>query len=137
VHQQGPAPQQLERDGGGKVVAAVGAAMPAVAFSSLCCSRDFLASDKAKAFTRAYRRSRAWARSAPPAQVAKAEQGLFPNISLDALTDAIDAYQRLGCWDGDIAIPEPLYEQALEVFLSGGAITKRHRYELVTAPPPA
>ena len=39
VHLQGPAPQQLEADGVGHVVASVGEAIGPVAFSSLCARR--------------------------------------------------------------------------------------------------
>ena len=50
VHLQGPAPQQLEEDGHGHVVACVGDAMPPLAFSSLMAMPAFLKSDKARAF---------------------------------------------------------------------------------------
>jgi len=57
VHLQGPAPQQLERDGIGKVVAAVGDVNPPVAFSSLMATREFLKTDEAAVFMRAYLRA--------------------------------------------------------------------------------
>ena len=41
VHLQGPAPQQLELDGAGRVVAALGEVIPPVAFSSLMATREF------------------------------------------------------------------------------------------------
>ena len=137
IHQQGPAPQQLEKDGLAQVVASVGAAMPPVAFSSLCAMPTWLASEKAGAFTRAYRKAREWTRRAPAAEIAAAEKEYFPHVGDDVLAAAIDRYQRLGCWEGDLTIPEDLYEHALEVFLSGAAITRRHPYELVVAEPPA
>jgi NitT/TauT family transport system substrate-binding protein len=136
VHQQGPAPQQLVHEGIGHVVASVGAAMPVVAFSSLMATREFLASDRARAFTRAFRKARAWAQSVPADQIAEKEASFFPQIDRAVLTTTIAAYQRLGCWQGDIHITRDLYEQALEVFLYGGAIKQRHPYdEVVTAPP--
>src|SRR5262249_13132612 len=39
---QGPAPQQLERDSRGRIVAVVGDTIPPVAFSSLMATREFL-----------------------------------------------------------------------------------------------
>ena len=54
VHQQGPAPQRLEREGIGHIIASVGEAMPPVAFSSLMASREFLNTDAAKAFIYKY-----------------------------------------------------------------------------------
>jgi NitT/TauT family transport system substrate-binding protein len=137
VHQQGPAPQQLESDGAGYVVAAVGEAMAPVAFSSLLAMPAFLESDAAKAFVRAYDKSRQWARQAPPDEIAAREVFFFPGINSAALAAAIGRYQKIGAWEGELAIPRELYEQALEVFLHGGAITKRHPYELVCVEPPA
>jgi len=48
VHQQGPAPQQLEHDGVGHLVASVGELVGPVAFSSLCASREWLQTDMAR-----------------------------------------------------------------------------------------
>jgi NitT/TauT family transport system substrate-binding protein len=131
IHLQAPAPHQIEGDGAGSIVASVGASMPPVAFSSLCASAEFLETDVARAFVRAYARARQWVRSAPPREVAAREASFFPGIDPQALTAAIEAYQQLGCWDGDIAIPEDLYEQALKVFEYAGKIRRRHPYSEV------
>lgn len=136
IHQQGPAPQQLEHGGLARVVASVGAAMPPVAFSSLSATRAFVGTEKARAFMRAYAKSRQWVRSTDPAEVAAKEQQYFPTIAPEALAAAIARYQALGCWEGGLEIPRDLYEQALEVFLSGGAIHSRPRYEEAVVPPP-
>jgi NitT/TauT family transport system substrate-binding protein len=53
IQQQGPFPQQLEADGVGHIVAEVGPKIGPVAFSSLAATRTWLATDSAKAFTRA------------------------------------------------------------------------------------
>jgi NitT/TauT family transport system substrate-binding protein len=136
IHQQGPAPQQLETEGVGYVVASVGDAMPPVAFSSLLGSREFLESKTSRAFVRAYRKSRQWAQEAPPEEVAAREASFFPGIDRGVLAATIGRYQKLGTWEGDIVIPKDLYEQALEVFLYGGAIRERHPYEQVCTRPP-
>src|SRR5438132_2455149 len=73
VHLQGPGPQQLEHDGVGHVVAALADASGTCAFSSLAATREWLATDIAKRFTRAYRKARAWLIATPAAEVAKAE----------------------------------------------------------------
>lgn len=136
IHQQGPAPQQLQKLGLAHVVASVGEAMPPVAFSSLLARRDFLESDTAEAFVRAYRNSRRWAQETPAEEVAGREASFFPGIHRDVLAHTIRTYQKLGTWEGDLAIPRDLYEQALEVFLHGKAITQRHPYEQVCVAPP-
>ena len=135
IHLQAPASHQIEADGAGHVVVSVGASMPVVAFSSLCCSRDFLRTEVFQGFLQAYRESREWVRSAPAEQVAEKEAAFFPGVALPVLATAIRAYQRVGNWEGGIEIPRPLYQQALTVF--EGQIQRRHAYEEVCAPPAA
>ena len=136
VHQQGPFPQQLQSECIGHPIAAVGEAMPAVAFSSLMASREFLDSEMAKAFTRAYRSARSWVNEAPAAEIASREAGMFPGIELEALAKSIARYQAVGCWAGELPITRDLYEQALDVFLYSAAVARRHRYEDVVVRPP-
>ena len=71
IHQQGPAPQQLEHDKVGHVVASVGEAIGPVAFSSLAATREWLRTDMARRFMRAYRKARTWLISTPAETVAE------------------------------------------------------------------
>ena len=136
IHQQGPAPQQLEHDGLGHVVASVGEAIGPLAFSSLAATRQWLASDDARRFTRAYRKARAWLIATPAAQVAEVEASFFPGIHRDVLTQTIATYQKLGCWTPHVEITRPAFEVALDVFQHAGLITRRHKYEDAIAQPP-
>lgn len=137
VHLQGPYPQQLQKEGIGHVVGSVGKAIGPVAFSSVIASRDWLRTDAAKAFTRAYRKSRKWANEASASDIASAEQEYFPKIDRGVLAETIRFYQQLGAWSGDIAIQRSSYDTALDVFLHSKVITRRHRYEDVVVAPPA
>jgi NitT/TauT family transport system substrate-binding protein len=137
IHQQGPAPQQLEHDRVGHVVASVGQAIGPLAFSSLAATRAWLQTDMARGFMRAYRKARAWLLATPAADVAKAEASFFPEIDPAVLTATIGYYQKLGCWSPHVEITRPAFEVALDVFEYSKLITKRHRYEDVVAPPPA
>ena len=78
IHQQGPAPQQLEADGVGHIAAALGPMVGACAFSSLAAMPDWLASDDGKAFCRAYARARRYMASTPAADIASAQKPMFP-----------------------------------------------------------
>jgi NitT/TauT family transport system substrate-binding protein len=137
IHQQGPAPQQLEHDGVGHVVASVGEAIGTLAFSSLAATREWLATDDAKRFTRAYRKARAWLIGTPAAKIAEVEASFFPNIHRDVLTQTIATYQKLGCWTPHVEITRPAFEVTLDVFQYAGLITKRHKYQDVIVQPPA
>lgn len=136
VHLQGPAPQQMEKDGVGYVVASVGEAIGPVAFSSLTTSRRWLASEDAVSFMRAYRRAREYVLETPAAQIAQAESSFFPETDLDVLAATIETYQGLGCWTPEVEISQTAYEVALDVFLHAGLIETRHPYDAVIAPPP-
>lgn len=137
IHQQGPAPQQLEHDGIGHVVASVGEAIGPLAFSSLAATRQWLATEDAVRFTRAYRKARAWLIATPAAEIARTEASFFPNIHPDVLTRTIESYQKLGCWTPHVEITRPAFEVTLDVFQHAGLITRRHKYEDVIAQPPA
>jgi NitT/TauT family transport system substrate-binding protein len=135
-HEQGPYPQQLAHEGVAHIVASVGEAVGPVAFSSLAASRAWLARPDAARFMRAYRKARQWVNSAAVAEIATAEQSFFPDIALEALVRSLEYYQRLGCWQGDVAIDWAHYEAALGVFQHSGLISRRHAYgEVVVAPP--
>jgi len=133
IHQQGPAPQQLQHDGIGHVVASVGSAVGPVAFSSLCCSREWLTSEMAQGFMRAYRKSLDYVVHAPAADVAAClyEAGFFPAVGLSVLTDTIQAYQHLGCWQLDPCISTSSYKSLLDVFMFSQHISRRHPYDAV------
>lgn len=137
VHLQGPYPQQLQKEGIGHVVASVGKAIGPVAFSSLIASRDWLKTDAAKAFTRAYRKSRKWALEVDSAEIAAKEKEYFPGTDQGVLAETIRTYQQLGSWTGDIPVEKAHYETALDVFQHSKLITKRHPYESVVVAPPA
>lgn len=136
VHQQGPAPQQLEQDGLGHVVASVGEAVGPVAFSSLCAHRSWLQTDMARAFMRAYRKARLFSIDAPAAELARLLQTFFPEINRGVLSRTLQAYQQLGCWTPDPAISEAAYENLLDVFLHSGLISRRHPYQAAIVSPP-
>jgi NitT/TauT family transport system substrate-binding protein len=137
VHLQGPSPQQLEHDGDGHVVASVGKAIGPVGFSSLAATRDWLTTDMARAFMRAYRKARTWLIETPAAEVARVERDFFPDIDQAVLAATIAYYQKLGNWTPHVEITQAAYEVTLDVFQNAGLITKRHPYDAIVAQPPA
>jgi NitT/TauT family transport system substrate-binding protein len=137
IHLQGPHPQQLEHNKVGHIVASVGAAIGPCAFSSLVATRDWLLTEPAKRFMRAYRKARLFVTKAPAAEVARLEAPYFPKVDLEVLTKTISAYQKLGCWTPHVEITRPAWEGVNEVFLHSKLISRRHRWEDAVVPPPA
>ncbi|MEK9723546.1 MAG: hypothetical protein VW405_08680, partial [Rhodospirillaceae bacterium] len=121
-HLQGPAPQQLEHAGAGHIVAAVGPAIGPCAFSSLAATRDWLETDQAKAFTRAYGKARTWLIETPAEEVAATLQSYFADIAPAVLSSTIAYYQKLGNWTPHIEITRPAYDAALDVFEHAGRL---------------
>lgn len=136
VQQQGPSPQQLEKDGVGHIVAQVGPQIGPNAFSSLAATPEWLETDMAKAFTRAYRKTRAYMNETPAAEIARAEKPFFPNTDEDVLTGCIATYQQLGCWTPHLEITEPAFEVAQDVFQHFGTLKTRYRWDQVCCLPP-
>lgn len=137
VQQQGPFPQQLQADGIGHIVAQVGRQMGPCGFSSLAATREWLGTEMAKAFMRAYRNTRIYMNKTPAAEIAKAEKPYFPDIDEKVLADCIATYQQLGCWTPHVEITREAYERTLDVFEYNGLVKRRYRYEQVCAMPPA
>jgi NitT/TauT family transport system substrate-binding protein len=136
VHQQGPFPQQLQADGIGHVVAQVGPLIGPCGFSSLAATREWLKTDMAKAFVRAYRKTRAYMNETPAAAIAKAEKPYFPKIGEAVLAECIAAYQKLGCWTPHVEITRAAYEKTLDIFEYNGQLKQRYAYEQICAEPP-
>jgi NitT/TauT family transport system substrate-binding protein len=129
IHLQGPVPQQLEKDGIGRVVAAVGDAVPLVAFSSLMATREFLQTPEAAAFKRAYLRSLRFVIQSPAREIADLEAPFFPGVPVDAIASAISRYQELGTWRSDPNITREQYEVAMDIFIFAGTFKERYAYD--------
>jgi NitT/TauT family transport system substrate-binding protein len=136
VQQQGPYPQQLETESLGNIVAQVGPLIGPCAFSSLAASREWLETDMARAFTRAYANARRYLNQASAKEIAAAEKSFFPDVDANALERCIATYQQLGCWTPHVEITREAFEVTLDVFQYTGAISERVPYELVCAAPP-
>lgn len=138
VHLQGPVPQQLEYESKAYVLAAVGDAIGPVAFSSLCASKEWLQSDEAVAFMRAYNRALTYIQEAPSDEIAarEYEENFFPGIDKHVLTETVKAYKKLNCWVNNADISKSSYERLLDVFQFNGLIKERYDYaRLIVSPP--
>lgn len=131
-----PFPQQLEADGVGHIVAQVGPRVGPCAFSSLAATRDWLETDMARAFMRAYVRTRAYMNDTPAIEIARAEQDYFPRIDPAVLTDCIATYQKLGCWTPHAEITEIAWQATLDIYDYNQGINERSAYDRACVLPP-
>jgi NitT/TauT family transport system substrate-binding protein len=129
IHQQGPAPQQLEKEGLAHVVGAVGDIVGPVAFSSICASREWLTTDMAQAFMQAYRQARQFVIESPATDVAGILSPQLPDIDIDVLVSTIDVYKKLGCWTANVNITADAYDNLLAVFMHSDLISSQYPYD--------
>ena len=136
VQQQGPFPQQLESDGIGYVVTQSGPLIGPCGFSSLAATREWLETDVAKAFMRAYAKTRRYMNETSALDIAKAEKPYFPDIDEAVLAKCIAAYQDLGTWTPHVEITKPAFEVILDVFEHFGTLKERYRWDQICVLPP-
>ena len=137
VQQQGPYPQQLQAEGVGHIVAQVGKLIGPCGFSSLAAKPDWLGTNMARAFMRAYRKTRLYMNQASAAEIARAQKSYFRDIEEKVLADCIATYQKLGTWTPHVEITRAAYEKTLDIFEYNGLVKQRYPYEQVCAEPPA
>lgn len=126
IHQQGPAPQQMEQDGVGHIVASIGAVIGPIAFSSLCAMREWINTDMAGAFLQAYQQGMNAVIESSSSRIADTILDFLPGIDRDVLIKTLDDYKKLDTWQSDISIKTESYETLLKVFLYNGNITSEH-----------
>ena len=131
IHQQGPAPQQLEAEGVGFVLTALGPLIGPCAFSSLAAMPSWIDSEEGRAFCQAYARTRRYISTALPEDIAAAQKPLFPQIEETILKDCIQSYQQMGCWPRNMEISKEGFDAMLDIFTFDDKISKRHPYETI------
>ena len=90
----------------------------------------------AKAFMRAYAKTRVYMNETPAAEIAKAEKPYFPDIDEVVLAKCVATYQDLGTWTPHVEITEPAFEVILDVFEHFGSLKERYRWDQVCVSPP-
>ena len=106
--------------------AQVGPKIGTCAFSTLAASREWLQTDTAQTFIRAYRKTREYLNTASAEQITTDVKSFFPEINTEALCDCIAVYQALGCWTAEVAISPEAYEVTLDVFEHAGVLSERY-----------
>lgn len=137
VQQQGPFPQQLEADNAGSIVAQVGDQIGPCGFSSLAATPEWLGTDMAKAFVRAYTKTRIWMNDTSATEIARTQQEYFPKIDRAVLESCIATYQKLGNWTPHIEITDAAYAATLDIYEYAGGLPQRYDYDQVCCKPPS
>ena len=100
------------------------------------CGMAGLATDTAKAFVRAYKKTRIYMNEAPAAEIAANQSPLFPDIDKAVLASCIGTYQKLGCWTRHVEITPQALDVVMDVFEHFGTLKGRYRHDQVCVAPP-
>lgn len=131
IHLQGPYPQQLALEGYGKIVFSVGETIGPVAFSSICCTKEFRDKNEYLIFLDAFKKAKKWVLTENLDLVAKKISSFFDEISFEVIKTTLQTYRDLGCWSLETNISRETYEASLDVFSFNKTISKRHDYSEV------
>ena len=136
VQQQGPYPQALAAEGQGHILTEVGRQVGMCGFSSLAATEDWLQTDMATAFMRAYQAGREFVIRAPAFEVARSIEPFFKGADVDVLAHCIEAYKGLGCWTSHVDISEDAFLATQEIYQKTGGLQGHFQYDQVCCPPP-
>jgi NitT/TauT family transport system substrate-binding protein len=126
-----PVVDRLVADGTGHLVASMGEATGPVPFSSLMTSQERVRRDRDDLvrLVRALHRAQQWIAAAPPADLARVLAPIFEDIEPPLLAHVLDRYRAQHTWPDSPLLDRPGYERLQEILLTGGFITRRHRFE--------
>jgi NitT/TauT family transport system substrate-binding protein len=131
LEQTQPVVEQLVAEGAAYLVASMGEATGPVPFTSYMTTPEFLRRepDVVLRFTQAIYRTQRWLAGHGPGEIAGAIAPAFPDIAPDMLERAVARFVRQDTWARDPLLRRPGYDYLQEILLTGGFITRRHRYE--------
>ncbi len=129
-------PAATQADGVGHVVAQVGPKVGMCGFSSLVAMPDWLETDMALAFMRAYRKARNWLNDETAADIAATLKPYFDDTDEAVLASCIAAYQKLGNWTRHPEITEEAFQATQDIYQQSGGLSQRFAYNQVCALPP-
>lgn len=127
-----PTASEVEAQGKGHIVAAVGDESGVVPYTSFIAKRSWLNKHEktAKGFLRAMLRAVEFAQNNGPGTIAPYLEKHFDGTSLQSLTTSIKNYQKIGSWATDMAMTEESFERLQDIIQSAGELPKRADFSL-------
>ncbi|MDR0426885.1 MAG: ABC transporter substrate-binding protein [Clostridiales bacterium] len=125
-----PTASEVEKNGKGYVVAAVGEASGLVPYTSFSASKSYIESNEAviKSFIRAIIKGYDFTVNADPLDVAKAMQPFFTGIELDMLKSSVIRYGEIDAWCETPYFAEESYLMLQTVMMNAGELSKNVPY---------
>ena len=130
IHLAQPAVDQLEDEGTGHPVAALGPVIGRIAFSSFATSHRFLHDNAeiVQRFTRGFYNAQKWLARSEAHLIANLVGPFFPEIDPKLLSGAIARYKEQDTWAKDPLLREDGFGRLQEVLAQAGLISSRYSY---------
>ncbi len=127
-----PTASEVQAEGKGFIVAAVGDQSGVVPYTSFIAKRSWLTKheDTAKGFLRAMLRAVEFAQTNEPETIAPYLVKHFTDTSVQSLATSIRNYQRIDSWATDMAMTEESFERLQDIIQSAGELPERADFSL-------
>ncbi len=128
-----PAASQLEKEGKGYIVSAIGMDSGEIPYTCYTATPAFLKNngDKAEKFLRAVWRGTEYAMTHTAEDCAKLVAPYFAGTSLDLLTSAIANYQKYDVWTSTPITDKAAFSRIQDIMQNAGELSRRVDYEVI------
>lgn len=119
-----PAASQLEKEGAGYIVAAVGSATEEIPYTAYFAKKSYIEenSDIIQKFTNALYKGQVWVNEHTPEEIAEATLASFPDSDKELLTKAIANYKEIDVWNTTPVMTEESFNLLQEVIVEAGEL---------------
>ena len=128
-----PAASQLEKEGAGYIVAAVGSATEEIPYTAYFAKKSYIEknSDIIQRFTNAIYKGQVWVNEHSAEEIADATLASFPDSDKELLTKAIKNYKEIDVWNTTPIMSEASFNLLQEVIIEAGELEAMAPYDKV------
>lgn len=119
-----PAASQLEKEGAGYIVAAIGSATEEIPYTAYFAKKSYIEenSDIIQKFTNAIYKGQVWVNEHSVEEIADATLASFPDADKELLTKAIENYKKIDVWNTSPVMSEDSFNLLQEVMVEAGEL---------------
>ena len=128
-----PAASQLEKEGAGYIVAAVGSATEEIPYTAYFAKKSYIEknSDIIQKFTNAIYKGQVWVNTHTAEEIADATLASFPDSDKELLTKAIKNYKDIDVWNTTPVMSEASFNLLQDVIVEAGELDTKAPYDKV------
>lgn len=136
IHLAQPAADQLEEEGAGHLVAALGPVIGRIAFSSFATTQRFLidSGETVQRFTQGFYNAQKWLAESESQAIAGLIGSFFPEVGSKLLSGAIARYKEQDTWAKDPLLREDGFDTLQDALAQAGLIDSRYPYASIVSP---